>query len=117
MTCWRQGQPAPAVFGRPAEADPALAEPALPGQPLLDELVLPAGTSLADKPDEVAREVGGQPVPLCLAEDLVVHGQAPYTAAGAGTRPSSARSGPPSSATSQRPFFSMPARAASRRRR
>ena len=63
MTCWLSVALAAAVLLGPAEAGPAGGgEVAVPGQPLLEGLVLTAGAARAAQRGELAGEVVGQPL-------------------------------------------------------
>ena len=72
-----QAQPAAAVLRRPADAGPAvLGEVPVPGQPLLDRLVVLAGAAEALERGEVAGQVLLQPAADLGAERLVLGGVA-----------------------------------------
>src|SRR6185295_4745623 len=68
-----QGQSAAAVLLRPAHAGPAVrGQVPVPGEPLLDRLVLPAGATQPLQPGELAAEMVLEPAPDLGPEGLVI---------------------------------------------
>src|SRR5215469_4433785 len=84
----RQRRTAATVLSRPADACPACrGQMAVPGQPLLELLVLPAGTAEAAQAGELSRQIGLEPVADATAELLILGRQLHWISrAGLGAR-------------------------------